>query len=183
MTHDTRHLPVPRSLLGRPQRLGLLPTMWFWNDRVRQRLILPLISVTGIPLGIVLLYVTARLHLNGWLPSAFTVLYPLLIMGLVERRIRRELRERPPEALAVATSAPSKPLGRTLPASLAVLALTVSLMVSLGASGALILMVIGVLLGGTAALFLFPQTRRALTRLAGPDHDTQTGLPPALDDR
>jgi hypothetical protein len=174
------NLPASRSLLDRPQRLGVLPTMWFWNDRTRQGLLMPLFVASGVPLAAVLAYLTARLHLSGWLPSAFALLYPFLLMGLVERRMRRELRLRPPEQrlLAAATSAPPRPLSRALPATLAVLCTTMAIMVTLGASGALILLVFALLAGGAITTAILPRTRRALARLASADSDERVGLPP-----
>jgi hypothetical protein len=93
--HDAPDLPAPRSLRDRPQPFGLLPTMWFWNDHARQRLVMPLMAVTGVPLSVVLVYV----HAQPWLLLAFLVLHPLLIMGLVERRVRRALHVRSLDAI------------------------------------------------------------------------------------
>jgi hypothetical protein len=180
--NDRRNLPAQRTLLTNSQRLGFLPTLWFWNDRGRQRLIFPLIAVTGVPLAALSVYINALLHLGGWLPSAFAVLYPFLLMGIVERHIRRELRSRPSEERALAATAigPSKPLSRAFMATLAVLCLSVSMLMSLGASGSLLLTVALVLMGVAGTLALLPQTRRALHRLTAPD--LQRGLPPASGD-
>jgi hypothetical protein len=85
----------PASLLRTPQRLGILPTWWFWNDDERQRLLLPLSLVTALPLGPILFFMTINMGLSSWLPIAILlVVYPTLLMGLVERHIRRQLRRR-----------------------------------------------------------------------------------------
>ncbi|WP_434425595.1 hypothetical protein [Nannocystis pusilla] len=85
---------APPRLLDRPQRLGFLPTAWFWNDPERQRLVLPIVLSVTLPWMPVLFYLVMR----GPLPFALFVvvntLAPYLGMGLVERHIRRELRRR-----------------------------------------------------------------------------------------
>lgn len=89
----TRELaPRPqRSLMDRPQRLGLLPTWWFWNDWERQRLLLPLILVTAIPLGALLFLTAVKLQLSVWLIEGLLMFASTLLLGLVERHVRREV--------------------------------------------------------------------------------------------
>lgn len=80
------------ALASTPQRLGILPTLWFWNDWERQRLLLPLTLVTAIPLGPLLVVASIQLHANIWLLQGLMfVVYPILLMGLVERHIRKQL--------------------------------------------------------------------------------------------
>jgi hypothetical protein len=81
----------PRSLLDRPQRLGLLPTMWFWNDHERQQLLTPLASAVLIPLALLLWWLKSFLGLGMWLQLVPMFIGPYLMMGLVERHIRRQL--------------------------------------------------------------------------------------------
>ncbi len=95
MTRDlTRGSPA--SLLRTPQRLGILPTWWFWNDDERQRLLMPLSLVTMLPMGLLYFFATFRMgNLGFWLLyPIFMVAPPMLLMGLVERHIRRQLRRR-----------------------------------------------------------------------------------------
>lgn len=91
MTREIAPLLQP-SLVSKPQRLGLLPTWWFWNDWERQRLLLPLILLTSIPLGPLLFLAAVKLQLSFWLlEGLLVVFYPTLLLGLVERHIRRKL--------------------------------------------------------------------------------------------
>lgn len=95
MTRDLLARGSPASLLRTPQRLGILPTWWFWNDPERQRLLLPLGLVTAVPLGPLLYFLTIKLGLSSWLPIAVCIfVYPTLLMGLVERHIRSQLSRR-----------------------------------------------------------------------------------------
>ncbi|HEY8379597.1 MAG TPA: hypothetical protein VIK91_24060 [Nannocystis sp.] len=84
-------LAARRALLDRPQRLGFVPTLWFWNDAARQGLLLPLVIATAIPLVLLVQFLAVRIPaLAGPLLLA-VVLFPFLLMGLVERHIRRRL--------------------------------------------------------------------------------------------
>ncbi|MCY1064780.1 hypothetical protein OV090_08405 [Nannocystis sp. RBIL2] len=115
------HVPsARRHLLDRPQRLGFLPTTWFWNDAERQRLVLPIVLSVTLPWMPVFFYLVMR-----W-PSAFALfviantLAPYLGMGLIERHIRRELRRRAladaePGELPVQASPAPPPSARSLP--------------------------------------------------------------------
>lgn len=115
------------SLVSRPQRLGILPTWWFWNDWERQRLLLPLTLVTAIPLGPILVVGAIKLQLNVWLLQALLFgVYPILLMGLVERHIRRQLAVRPKEEAVKASHKRQRGArSRWVPVALAVLNLTV----------------------------------------------------------
>lgn len=91
--------PVPvlsarRHLLDRPQRLGFLPTAWFWNDPERQRLVLPIVLSVTLPSMPVLFWLVTRWPIPFALFVAVNALAPYLGMGLIERHIRRELRRR-----------------------------------------------------------------------------------------
>lgn len=105
-------LPARRSLLDRPQRLGFLPTLWFWNDRERQRLLLPLIVMIAVPLTPLLFFLMVWLQLPMWTLLLAGTVWPQLVCGLVERRIRGELRRRAlapsPHALAPAPAEPPR---------------------------------------------------------------------------
>ncbi len=85
----------PPSLLRTPQRLGILPTWQFWN-RERQQVLMPLSLVTAIPLGLLYFFVTRHMgSLGFWLSTLiYFVVYPTLLLGLVERHIRRQLLRR-----------------------------------------------------------------------------------------
>lgn len=132
-TDRDRGLPARSALTGRPQVLGLLPTLRFWNDRARQRTILPWIAGTGIPLVWALEHLALKLHLGAWPGIAFAVVYPFLIMGLVERQIRRELRDMAfDRRLARATEdGAARPPGRTLLVAAAIFSALVATLVAL----------------------------------------------------
>ncbi|PCC73881.1 hypothetical protein SAMN02745121_06200 [Nannocystis exedens] len=100
------HVPsARRHLLDRPQRLGLLPTVWFWNDHERQRLVLPIVLSVTLPWMPVLFYLALRLPLPFFaLLTVVNILTPYLGLGVIERHIRRELRRR--ARLGDATDAP-----------------------------------------------------------------------------
>lgn len=87
-----RSLAVRTSLTSRPQRLGVLPTYWFWNDREHQKLVLPLIALVAVPVTPLLFLLVATLQLPVWALLAAAAVYPYLVMGLVERHVRRRLR-------------------------------------------------------------------------------------------
>lgn len=87
-------LSARRHLLDRPQRLGFLPTVWFWNDPGRQRLVLPIVLSVTLPWMPVLFYLVMRWPLPFALFVVVNTLAPYLGMGLIERHIRRELRRR-----------------------------------------------------------------------------------------
>lgn len=97
-------LPVRRALIDRPQRLGFLPTWWFWNDHEQQRLLRPLIAAISLPLTPLLFFLMLKLQWSVWTLIAVSTLWPLLVCGLVERHVRAELRRR---ALAAALAEPA----------------------------------------------------------------------------
>lgn len=84
----TRH-QGPRSLMLRPQRLGVLPTWWFWQDLRTER---PLTSMLiGLGMGLFGTFTGHLvLELMG-LPIAIIVgpLAPFLCLGIIERCLRR----------------------------------------------------------------------------------------------
>jgi hypothetical protein len=76
-----------RWLADRPQRLGILPTWWFWNDRRNWRLIMWLVIPT-------MLVVAATVDLLGVGTLALALTPALVVtvsLGLIERTIRRRL--------------------------------------------------------------------------------------------
>jgi hypothetical protein len=114
------HVPsARRHLLDRPQRLGFLPTAWFWNDPERQRLVLPIVLSVTLPWMPVLFWLVMRWPIPFALFVVVNALAPYLGMGLIERHIRRELRRRELAGAALgelpvqASPAPSCP--RSLP--------------------------------------------------------------------
>lgn len=153
---------IPRSLLSTPQRLGILPTWWFWNDPERQRLLMPLSLATALPLGPLVVLATVKLGLSIWvLYAVLLVIYPTLLMGLVERHIRRQLGRRGGAVnIDVHPDAPRFTVSRVVLACI-----LVNLTALLGiAAGSLLL---GAVVGGSALLlwFMLPVIRRMLVRL------------------
>lgn len=154
-----RPLPVPRSLLDRPQRLGVLPTLWFWNDAGRQWLLLPILLAAAVPLTIAIQLLVIRYPALSSPLFVLVVLYPFLVMGLVERHIRRSLGP-PARPLPVAAGPPSPAMA------------TDAVPVLVGATSALLLalatlelrgvMLVAAVAGGSLAVALLPHTRRAL---------------------
>lgn len=56
---------------------------------------MPLILATALPLGPLLFFVATTLQLGFWaLWVALMIVYPTLLMGIVERHIRSKLRGR-----------------------------------------------------------------------------------------
>lgn len=89
-----------RNLLDQPQRLGFLPTYWFWNDRERQRLLLPLMTLNALLVNPPLFLLVVYFELPMWLLLIMITLWPQLLMGLVERRVRAELHRRERDGVA-----------------------------------------------------------------------------------
>lgn len=107
-------------LLDRPQRLGFLPSMWFWNDHARHRLVLPIVMWLSLPLTPLIFFLIVRFQLPIWLLPVVSGVWPFVVMGLVERHIRGELRRRArgeyevgaPPAVAERAGLSSTALGR-----------------------------------------------------------------------
>ncbi|MCY0991975.1 hypothetical protein OV203_32860 [Nannocystis sp. ILAH1] len=97
-------LRARRHLLDRPQRLGFLPTYWFWSDPEREVLLRPLIAAIALPLTPLLFFMMVKLQWPMWTLIAVSGLWPSLVCGLVERHVRAELRRR---ALAAALAEPA----------------------------------------------------------------------------
>lgn len=85
------NVPARRSLLARPQKLGFLPTLWFWNDPENQRLLAPVVILVT-PLWVLLNAIQMWLRLDAWVSIAGGLAICVLTQGLVERYIRRQLR-------------------------------------------------------------------------------------------
>lgn len=83
---DTRS----RHLLDHPQRLGFLPTWWFWNDRKNWRLVGWAFGVLAAITSIVLLIVAPPPLVGGLIAGAVII----LANGLLEKYIRREAMKR-----------------------------------------------------------------------------------------
>lgn len=85
--------------------------MWFWNDPERQQLLMPLASAVLVPLAPLLWWLSIVLGLGMWLQMVPMFIGPYLMMGLVERHIRRQLVRRaadptPAEPTPALTSTP-----------------------------------------------------------------------------
>lgn len=87
-------IPARRSLLDRPQRLGLLPTIWFWNNWDAQRLLLPFVLLFAVPAFLVCDALRMWAGLDTWVSLVPSLLISCLTMGLVERRVRKRARLR-----------------------------------------------------------------------------------------
>lgn len=160
--HSDTPLPARIALLDRPQRFGVVPTLWFWNDAARQWLLLPLVIATAIPVVLIAQVLAVRLPALAGPLLVAVVLYPFLLMGLVERHVRRRLLDAPP-ALPRPDheSGRAERLGRAVP-------------VVVGLLGALLLLLAGpgptpllIALAGALALLavvLLPRTYGAVGR-------------------
>lgn len=163
--------PPARSLLDRRQRLGFLPTLWFWDDGARQRALLPIV----LPIGLLVFLLTEAL--SAWFPSldvlwtALLLLHPFVVMGLVERHVRRELLLRPSDARLASPlqSAPPEPLSALVPLTIAGSAAVLLASATAGVGVALAVLMLMVLLG----VFV----RRHEAKRLGADRG-RAGLPP-----
>lgn len=85
----------PRSLMSRPQPLGVLPTLWFWRELRTER---PLLSMfVGLWMGVLGASASWALLAAGVsLPVGLlvTLSVPYLALGLVERGVRRAVLRR-----------------------------------------------------------------------------------------
>jgi hypothetical protein len=79
-----------RSLLDRPQRLGVMPTWWFWRDRENWRYIRwPFtIFVVALVMGLALVGLPLKAVLPLYLAAYF------LALGSVEKYIRHQALKR-----------------------------------------------------------------------------------------
>lgn len=165
-------LSAGRSLLDRPQRLGFLPTLWFWDDGRRLRLYLPFAVIVAVPVAMVAQYLSVRYPaLSGWL-FAVCALHPFVVMGLLERHIRERLRQLPVEERLerIAEGAVTPPLSRRVPLLVGGLCAALLAAVTLGSGAALLVLA---LLAGLLAIVSRPHAR-----LPGRDGDPRPGLPP-----
>lgn len=79
-----------RFLMSRPQRLGILPTLWFWRDVRTDKPVVGM--VTGLFTGVFAMLVGRMLLVAGVsLPLAFVaaLFLPTLGLGIIERGLRR----------------------------------------------------------------------------------------------
>lgn len=83
-TRSTKLARGQRSLLARPQRLGVLPTMWFWQDAQNWRLVRVPFVVLLVTTTLILMLVEAPVWAVLLLPSVPF----LLALGLLERYVR-----------------------------------------------------------------------------------------------
>lgn len=163
MTRDLA--PRPRTALtNRNQRLGFLPTLSYWNDRERQRLLTPLVLVVAVPLAPLVVVGATKLQLSIWL--VYLVLFvvaPTLIMGLVERHIRKELHRRIASGAVddIVVAAPPQVSNRALPLAL----LLISVLVVGWAVANSFWLAIGLGAAVTLMWLIAPFARRNLLRL------------------
>lgn len=100
MVGDARHSELgrrgdivpapPRSLMDRPQRLGFLPTFWFWRGLYREKRLRMLLTLLALPAwGLTLLW---------WTYIGPSLLAPIVLMylaeGIIERLVRSEITRR-----------------------------------------------------------------------------------------
>jgi hypothetical protein len=79
-----------RYLLDRPQRLGILPTWWFWNDRKNWRLVRWPFAIAVAALVFTLGVLSLPLPLElGILLGTY-----VLALGSVEKYVRRQAMKR-----------------------------------------------------------------------------------------
>ncbi|MCY1070602.1 hypothetical protein OV090_38025 [Nannocystis sp. RBIL2] len=170
-------IPARRSLLDRPQRLGLLPTIWFWNNWDSQRLLLPFVLLFAVPAFLVCDALRMWVGLEPWVSIVPNLVISCLTMGLVERRVRKgaRLRRMPDIADAPPPVMHGAQVGRALMLSMAVVSGTLTVLLLLRASF--------VVLGGAAvgggvliAATLWRGTSGA-RRLASGDESAAPGLP------
>src|SRR5690606_32546171 len=123
-----------------------------WDDGARQRELLPIV------LPITLLVVLLTDHLAGRFPglgvlwAALVLLHPFVVMGVVERYIRKQLRARPAaDRLAAALErTPRRPLSRLVPLAVGGSAAVLLASATLGTAAALVALASLVALGAAA---------------------------------
>ena len=98
---ETEPGEVPeRYLLDRPQRFGILPTWWFWQDKANWRIarVPVLLIMEAAVLAVLLLGLSLPYYAIALVPT-FALIFTL---GLLERYIRRRATKRRalPERLA-----------------------------------------------------------------------------------
>ena len=77
-------------MLDHPQRLGILPTWWFWNDRENWRHVGWAFGALVVVMSIVLAFVQLRPLVAG-LIAGLTI---LLAQGLLEKYVRGQMMKR-----------------------------------------------------------------------------------------
>lgn len=75
-----------RHLLDRPQRLGVLPTWWFWNDRENWRKVGWAFAILAAAMNIVLMVIDPPLLIGLAIISVVMV----LAIGVLEKYVRRQ---------------------------------------------------------------------------------------------
>jgi hypothetical protein len=175
----TRALKVPanRSLLDRPQRLGILPTIWFWNDWGVQRLILPFILIS-LPVFLLLDMLRMWLGLEPWVTIAVNLVLAFLMMGMIERYVRAQARRSvteiagSPRLVIQDTQIGSALTGRELMVSMAIVSGILTVLLLLQASPAV--------LGATAVYgvaLIVTTLRRSMSRARSLASDEKSEAP------
>ncbi|MFO7563052.1 MAG: hypothetical protein R6X02_10455 [Enhygromyxa sp.] len=79
-----------KSLVDHPQRLGILPTWWFWNDRENWRHVRWFFAGLVVLMSVVLVFV----QLHPLVAGTIAGLSMLLALGTLEKYVRRQVLER-----------------------------------------------------------------------------------------
>jgi hypothetical protein len=96
-------LDRPRCLVAKPQRLGIVPTWWFWSDPDNWAL------VRG-PAAVLVGVITFAVAIAGLPPLLAAIVAPLTFLcavGLLERYIRHAVGRRDPAGPNTADACPS----------------------------------------------------------------------------
>jgi hypothetical protein len=80
------------TLVGRPQRLGIVPILAFWNRRDVRRTTGPWMA--GFAFLWLILLEVLRSAVPGWTLALMAGTGPLLFLGILERYLRGRLRRR-----------------------------------------------------------------------------------------
>lgn len=76
----------PKYLVDRPQRLGMMPTWWFWNDRDNWRLVRAPFAMLAAVAVVAVNLLDLPIALAAIVASAAI----FLAMGVLERFVRRK---------------------------------------------------------------------------------------------
>jgi hypothetical protein len=87
---DTATDQEPRCLMSSTQRLGFLPTRWFWKDKRNRRLVAWLYGAVAF----VTIEIGAHIGAHPLIVGASLLLTLPLAEGLLERYVRRQVMKR-----------------------------------------------------------------------------------------
>jgi len=124
---------------------------------------MPLILVTALPLGPLVVVAAIKLHLSFWLIQfCFIFVYPAILMGFVERHIRGELGRRIAAGEIDGTTSTWR---SGTDRSIALIFALICAGIALGAITQSIPLAIGIGLSGLLLWLVVPPVRRILMRL------------------